>query len=279
MLSEPLLHFFLAGLLLFAVFAFINRDAMPPPNAIVVDDARIAAMREQFIRTWRRPPTTAELDGLVDSWIREEALYREGLAMGLGADDPVIRRRIAQNVEFVSDFLVDEAITDQQLRAWFDENRDSYRVEPKLTFRQRFIDPSRHQHNAAEVAAAALVALDAGNSDDVGDPTLLPADVIEASPSEITRIFGQNFVESLADLPVARWQGPVESAYGLHLVYIEQRTEARIPELSEVRAGVERDLLSARRASAQEAWFDALMQRYTIMITAQPESGSTATSE
>ena len=271
--AEPLLHFFVAGALLFLLFGQMNRGLLEAPDEIVVDEARIEALRAQFQRVWQRPPAADELDGLVEAWIREEVLYREGVALGLGQDDPVIRRRVAQKLDFISDGLVDDTVTEEQLQAWLDDHVEDYRIEPQFALRQAYLDPSRHADPAAATAALAR-ALEAGDFPSAGDSTLLPGVLVDASATDIARIFGRGFAEVLAGLPAGSWQGPVESGYGLHFVHIDRHVPGRAPALDEVRAAVERDLLAARREAAKQAQFEALKARYSIVVP-EPLPGST----
>jgi len=104
-IREPLVHFFVLGAALFGLFVWLHEGALDAPDEIVVDGMRVDALRMQYERLWQRPPTETELKGLVDNWVREEVLYREGLALGLDRNDPVLRRRIAQKMSI----LVDDA--------------------------------------------------------------------------------------------------------------------------------------------------------------------------
>jgi hypothetical protein len=263
LIREPLLHFFVLGALLFFLFAWTNDDAMQGPNEIVVDAQRVAALTSQFERVWQRPPTPDELSGLIDNWVREEVLYREGLALGLDRGDPVLRRRVAQKVEFISEELVDAQPTDEELRTYFADNADDYRLAPRLTFRQIYFNPAVH---GAALDATIESALDSARQGQVtgGDATLLPSGLDDVSLAEVSRTFGDRFAEALSDAPVGEWTGPVASGYGLHLVLIDDRQQARVPAFDEVRAAVERDFLAKRTREVKDAFYETLRQRYTV---------------
>ena len=141
---EPLLHFLLIGLLLFLLYGKVAPSS-DDGNRIVVSQAGIAALASQFQATWSRPPTTAELQGLVDNHVRDEILFREGKALGLLEDDPVIKRRVRQKLEV----LVEEegksgTASDAELAAYLEKNADAFRVPPVLDFEQVLFDPSAH---------------------------------------------------------------------------------------------------------------------------------------
>jgi hypothetical protein len=262
-LREPLLHFFILGVLIFALFSWVNDDDMRAPDEIVIDTARIDALDSQFRRVWQRPPTPEELSGLVDNWIREEVLYREGMALGLDRGDPVLRRRIAQKIEFISEELDVLPPTEQELKAWFEDYADDYRLDPRFSFRQLYFNPTVRGESLDRAIESARKALAAGNVPD-SDTTLLPAKVNDASLAEIRRAFGDGFAESLAGLSVGEWLGPVASGYGAHLVRIDQTQAARIPGFDEVRAAVERDFRANRASEFRDAFYDTLRQRYTV---------------
>lgn len=262
-LREPLLHFLVLGAGLFFLFAWTNDDALEAPDTIVVDAIRIETLKAQFERTWQRPPTPGELNGLVNAWIREEVLYREGVALGLDQDDPVMRRRVAQKMEFISEELLDAEPAEEELEAWFADNVEAYRFEPRLSFRQLYFDPAVYGDSLGDVIARARAAAERGEST-VGDATLLPGALADASLAEIRRTFGQRFADSLMDQPVGEWTGPVESGYGVHLVLVDSRQESRLPSFDEVRAAVERDFRAARTREAKDSLYEALRERYTV---------------
>ena len=134
---EPLVHFLVLGGVLFALYRWQNpsgAETVLAPREIVVTTGRIANLAESFARVWQRPPTQAELDGLIEDHIREEVLYREALAIGLDRDDTIIRRRLRQKMEFISEDIAAQAEpSDQELQAYLDSHSDSYRVDPRLS--------------------------------------------------------------------------------------------------------------------------------------------------
>ena len=132
-LREPLFHFLLIGALLFVVFGLRQGPATESADRIVVDAGQIEQLAAQFRRTWMRPPTAQELEGLVESQIRDEVYYREALALGLDKDDPVMRRRMRQKLEFIFEDLTAETPTEEQLATYLAENADYFRIEPRIS--------------------------------------------------------------------------------------------------------------------------------------------------
>ncbi len=268
LLREPLLHFLLLGALLFLAYGWLNRAGLAAPDEIVVSRGQVEGLVMQFERVWQRGPTTEEREALIDSWVRDEVFYREALAMGLEQDDPVVRRRLSQKVQFILDTgSASGPPTEAELQAWLDTHADRYRVEATYALNQRYFDPARHD----DAAAAAQRALASGRSP-AGDPTMLPAK-LEGRASDVERQFGADFEQALRTLPVGSWQGPVRSAFGLHLVELTARTESRAATLAEVRPEVARDLLEARAESAQEALYQDLRAKYAVQVEAEAPAG------
>jgi hypothetical protein len=267
LLHEPLLHFLLLGALLFGLYGWLNSAAQQAPDEIVLTRGQLHSLQAQFRRTWQRPPRPEELQALVDSWVREEIFYREGLAMGLDRDDPVVRRRVAQKLEFIADDSGAAAPTDAELQAWLDAHAERYRVEPRYTLSQVYFDAARHGDRLDAELARARRALDQGRAAE-GDATLLPPALQRATATQVQRVFGEAFAEALAALPVDIWQGPVRSAFGVHLVRLGAVESARPATLAEARAEIERDFLQDHAARANAARYQALRARYAVRVDA-----------
>jgi hypothetical protein len=276
-LHEPLLHFVALGALLFGAYGWLNADAFAAPDEIVVDAGRVASLEAQFERLWRRPPTAAERDRVIQSFVREEILYREGLARGLDRDDPIVRRRIGQKMEFLADETTPPAPTDTDLQAWLDAHAADYAVESRLSLHQVYFDPARRGAALDTDLAQAKSALAGGKleSSRLGDVTMLPPAQTHVRISEVEDVFGREFARAAAAVAVGAWQGPVRSSYGVHLVRVDAREDARTPTLAEVRAAVERDWLRKRSEQNEQAFYQALRARYTVRV----ETGATPSAD
>src|SRR5688572_29637010 len=210
---EPLVHFLLLGALLFVLYGWLNRQGFAAPDEILVSQQQVAGLVMQFERVWQRTPTAEERQALIDSWVRDEVYYREALAMGLERDDPIVRRRMSQKIQFILDSGTPAAPTDAELQQWLDEHADQYRIEPTYALQQAYFDPARRGEKIESDIAAALRAL-AGGQTVTGDSTMLP-DRLDGSAADVARAFGAEFETALRDLRVGSWQGPVESGFGL----------------------------------------------------------------
>lgn len=267
LLHEPLLHFLILGALLFGLYGWLHGGAAKAADEIVVTRGQLRSLQAQFERTRQRPPTAEERQELVDAWVREEIFYREGVAMGLDRDDPVVRRRVAQKLEFIADASAPP--TPAELQAWLDGHADRYRIEPRYTLTQVYLDATRHGDKLDADVANLRRSLDRGGAAD-GDPTLLPPALDRATASQLARAFGQAFADAVASLPLDSWQGPVRSTFGVHLVRVSAIQPARAATLDEARAAVERDFAQERAARLDAERFRKLRTRYVVRIDATP---------
>jgi hypothetical protein len=271
LLREPLVHFLLLGAGLFVAFGLVGERTGSEPREIVATQGQIESLAIGFARTWQRPPTDTELEGLIQDYIREEVYYREALALGLDKDDIVIRRRLRQKMEFVTDDVAAQAEpTDDELSAYLKAHPETFRVERRFTFSQVYLNPDRHGQNLARDAELLLAKLnEAGGQADVsalGDPFLLNHKFEAVPGSEVAKQFGEAFAAKLGALSPGHWQGPVESGYGVHLVFVGQRAGGRVPALEEVREAVRREWANAERLEANEQFYQGLLKRYTVTI-------------
>jgi hypothetical protein len=270
-LREPLLHFLLLGAAIFLAYGFVSKRGADEPGKIVITHGQIENLASNFARTWQRPPTSDELAGLVRDRVREEVYYREAMALGLDKDDTVVRRRLRQKMEFVSDDITAQAEpTDADLNAYLHAHPDKFRTEQRFTFRQVFLNPEKHRASLADDAAQLLAKLNQAGSDTdfaaLGDPLMLDSNFTAMPAGEVAKQFGEKFAAKLPELVPGQWQGPVESGYGMHLVFVSERTEGRQPALAEVRDAVRREWENARRLEANEKFYQELLKRYTVTI-------------
>jgi PPIC-type PPIASE domain len=281
-LREPLLHFLLLGAVIFGAYRFLSNERTTPPGNIVITQGRIEALVAAFTRTWQRSPTASEREGLIRDYIREEVYVREAIALGLDQDDMVIRRRLRQKVEFVSEGLTAQTEpTDGQLQAYLTAHPDAFRVEPRITFRQVFLSPHRRGDNLSRDAARLLARLQGAGTDPdtLGDSSLLDHKFDAMPASLVAGQFGDQFAAVLGELPSGQWRGPVASTYGTHLVRVGDRTEGRVPTLDEVRDVVRRDWTNAQQAEADEKFYQELLQRYTVTVERQHPVMATETAQ
>ena len=272
-LREPLLHFLIIGVVIYALFAvFAESTPEADDDTLVVSAAEIEWMHTSWQQRWNRPPTEEELDGLIQQYIRETVLYREALTMGLNQHDQVIRRRLAQKLEFLAKDLVALAPpTEEELQAYFATHEDRYREPPLYTFTQVYVDPDKRGDATladAERIKATLIAQGEAIEDPgaLGDGFMLQSYFPEKDPTEIQKAFGRGFAESLMGLATGEWHGPVLSGYGTHVVYVSHVSEPPAPIFDAVRDRVTEDWKAGRGEELNEAFYANLRDRYTIVI-------------
>lgn len=269
LLREPLLHFLLIGAAIFLLYGRLPGGVPTAPQEIRVTQAAIDHLTAGFAATWQRPPSPPELDGLLRDYVREEAAYREALALGLDKNDTIVRRRLRQKLEFLSQTEADTEPTDDQLRQHLGQHPEVFTQPGRVTFRQVFLDPRRHGDQLAADAARLLDRLRSEPQLDpngVGDPWLLNDRFDGLTIAEVAKQFGEQFASTLPRLALGEWQGPIASGYGVHLVLLEARSPDRLPALDEVRDAVRRDWQAARVTAANERFYRELLDRYVVTV-------------
>ena len=271
-LREPLLHFAVLGAALFGVYRFVA-PTQSDTSTIVISTEQIASIAAQFRGTWQRPPSREELERLIEARVRDEVLYREGLAMGLDRDDPVVRNRVKQKMEVLSEDALTAEPTDAELQAYLDAHTDQFALPASVSFQQIYFDPARRSRGLDIDARRARAVLQAGGRVS-GDQTLLPAHMERAYPPDIEAAFGAAFETSVRSLSVGTWSEPVRSTFGYHLVRVSARTDSRAPALADARDVVAREWLRAQNVAARERLFQSLRARYAVSIAPFPGTAS-----
>ncbi len=267
---DPIFIFVLFGAALAVLHG--TRDAKSTSTIdrrVVVSEADVAWIVEGFEKRWFRPPTQAERNALVRNHIKNEVLYREAVKLGLDKEDTALRRRVAMKLESLARDIGAAQPTDAELQAFLDENADRYATQALRSFEQVYVSTDKRKAAAKGDAGALLQAL-RGNPDQdltrVGD--MLPLEIRHPliRAADVRAQFGDEFAKAVFALPVGSWQGPVQSGYGLHLVRVLESKAAEPPKLGEVRMQVQRDLMLQRKDEARDAFVDALLEKYDVVV-------------
>jgi PPIC-type PPIASE domain len=268
---EPLFQFLLLGAALFALFGiFGKKNEAEAPAKIVISAQRVGTLADGFARTWRRPPTEQELKGLVDDYIRDEVFYREGRAAGLDRDDVIIRRRVRQKMEFLAEDMAAVEPTEEQLTAYLASHPERFRTDERLTFHHVFLSATRRgsamENDSKELASTLVRAGATENAAALGDPFLLGEEFRSLSQGDVARTFGDAFVKQISAVEPGRWQGPIPSSFGLHFVFVDERTPGSQPPLDTIRQSVQTEWLNERRLEAEQALYRKLRDHYEIVV-------------
>ncbi|WP_114521427.1 peptidylprolyl isomerase [Altererythrobacter sp. ZODW24] len=258
---EPLVHFLFGGLLLFAFFAWRGEDVDPASRSIDISREQQARIALQFERTMQRAPTDGELDALVDQYVREEVLYREALRLGLNNDDAVVRKRMAQKMDYLAASRAEtQQPSDATLQAWLDEHPARFAPDSRFSFDQLWFA----EKSAADAAKARLDT--EGRWQDLGERISLPSSLDAASRSDVTARFGSEFAANLEGGAKDEWIGPVRSGFGFHLVRLRDATNGPVPPLAEIRDRVENDWRAETMAKRRGEAFAILRDAYDVTL-------------
>lgn len=277
-LREPLVHFLVIGAALFVLYGVMGQqEGEEKERAITITSGEINWLTDAWQKRWNRPPTAEERDGLIQQYLREMILYREAVAMDLDKDDTVIRRRLAQKLEFLTqDLISPQPPAEEELRTYFEEHMERYQPPDLITITHVFFDPDKRGDRTlkdAEATKVKLIALKQPPRDarSFGDPFMLQSYFPERSESELLKLFGSGFARSVFELAPKQWHGPVLSGYGTHLVYVHDRLESEPPTFAEVEAQVRQEWESDKRKQLNEQFVASMIARYDVTI----EDGAT----
>lgn len=266
-LREPLLHFLIAGFALFVLYGGLHSSTVTQdPQRIEITTDDIQRIEISWRARWQRPPTDQQLQGMLDEYVKEEILYREALKLGLDKGDTIIRRRLAQKMDFLAE---DVALLREPapgvLEAWYNQHQDQYAPPPLATFHHVFFASDKRGVAAQAQSQAALNTLTDKNSGQ-GDAFLFKDRYAEQSQDQVARDFGSTFATALFQQTPGHWVGPVESGFGWHLVWIDALSKPGAPPFETVAQQVKSDWLSEQRTESKRSNFDALKANYEVVV-------------
>lgn len=267
-LKNPIIQVVLLGLLICAALLLIFGPKRPSESdrIIVIDETDMAQLIAGWQRTWNRMPTREELKGLMENHVREEVLYQEALNEGLDRNSAVVKRALITQMEMLAEGQGEQPeITENALEAYYNLRKDQFISPAIISFKQVYFkedqDPQR------------LTALkDDWNQKDldyqvarsVGAITMLAPEMKEMPADLIDREFGENFASKLQELTPGQWNGPVPSAFGWHLIYLDSLIPPGPLPLEAVRNEILIQLQYEDKDAAKEQFYTELLQQYEI---------------
>ena len=261
-LRQPLLHFFLIGAAFFALFSIV--DDTPPKldrPSIVVSTQDAKWLASQFQATWKRLPSEEELEVVVDAFVREEIYVREALALGLDQGDTIVRKRLSQKMEFLTEAGAGTSLVDDvELMSYFGENSETYRGTARLGFSQILLPEPVKESMLAVLADLAA----GGDFTQLGARSLLPAQVSPVPAQSVDGAFGQGVFDQIVELELGTWSGPVTTGYGQHLVRLDVHVPGVLPPFEDVRERVEQDWRRGKADQLRSERFEQLRNQYEI---------------
>lgn len=262
LVREPLVHFLLIGALLFAGISIV-KDLRRP--SVRIDAAEINQLAAYWELQMQRPPTKAELAGIIQGRVDEEILAREAIRLGLDNDDMIVRRRLAQKMAFAGEDLAAKEPTEAELRAYYAANAARWATPARLALTHVFFSRER-TGDRPEMAAAGALAKAREGAGVAGDPSLLPLTYADVSLADLERDYGQAFAQAARAARLGEWTGPVVSPYGVHILRVDARFAPQTPGFDSVRGEVRDAWLADRRQAANAAFLARLRERYRVQI-------------
>ena len=282
-LKEPLLHFLLLGVGLFVLYGFVaGEDAAYDEKVIVVDRDNLLTFVQLRARAFEPGAAAAYLDKLqgedlerlIDDYVREEALHRQAIALGVDENDYVIKRRMIQSIEFITNGFVTAALNlgDDDIEAYFESNIDDYYINPFATYTHVFFGTDDRGADAAlALAEAKLAELNANRvpfaeAPGHGDRFPYFLNYVERDPEFVASHFGSRMAGEIFALePDAKtWRGPFQSPYGYHLILLTKKVEGRYPELAEITERVRSDAEQDELDRMQDEAIRAIVNTYEV---------------
>ena len=266
---EPLLQFLAAALILFGANSLIHGpDRSAKSEVISISAGRVKQIADSYQLLAGRLPSRAELGALVADFVDEEVDYREAIAMGLDADDTIVRRRMRQKLEFlVEDAEASEAPKDAELEAWLRSHAADYRLPGRIAIRQVLASADQRGEKAAAAAGQFLAKLkDGADPGSVGDPSMLPAAMPLTSEQGIATLFGDDFAAAVFKRDEQGWFGPITSPFGQHLVLVMEKEPGREANIDDVRDKLRSDWIEAKRTQRRDDYQAHLRKRYQVKI-------------
>jgi hypothetical protein len=282
-LKDPLIHFLVLGLGLFVLFDLVASDEAAYDSRVInVDHDALLTFVQYRSRAFQPQAAAARLDGMSDEelerliadYVREEALHREAKALGVDKNDYIIKRRMIQSIEFITDGFVTAAVdvSDDDIAAHYEANREDYYINPFVTFTHVFFSGERHSRD--ETLALATAKLAELNRQQVpfthaprhGDRFPYFVNYVERDPQFVASHFGLPMAEKVFALESSdsTWHGPFESEYGMHLIMLTRKAEGRYPELAEIEAVVRDDAEREAIAALKDIAIQAIVDTYEV---------------
>lgn len=278
--KQPVVQFMCIGLLMFLINTFVVKagdNNEEDKYKVYLSRSEVKSMEEIWLSKWQRPPTEMELEGMVNQYIEKAILFKEAVKIGLNKNDNIIRQRLAQKLEFLSNDLVKpDSATADEVQEYFELNIEKYTTPEKVTVTQLYVNHKIHGDSLDNEVKSRLSKLNSLNASSTniniyGDQFTLQTYFPDIPKIELAKLFGREFVANVFELETEKWIGPVNSQYGAHLVYISHKSPAIVPEFETVTILVTEDLQRKKQIELNNLYIDGILSRYEVIIEEKEE--------
>jgi peptidyl-prolyl cis-trans isomerase C len=254
----------LVFLALFLVFG--PREPSDSDHIIIVDESDVAQLIAGWQRTWNRMPTREELQGILQSHVKDEVLYQEALNQGLDRNSAVVKRALITQMDMMAEGQGSQRdIGEADIQAYYNLRKEQFVRPAQLSFKQVYFDGEedpgtlemlRKRWNENDV--------DYETARESGKTTML-SPVITGMPADLVdREFGEGFAARVEGLEPGQWSSPVPSVFGWHLIYTDTLIPSGTRSLEEVRPEILQQLQYEDKEAAREQFYTELLQQYEI---------------
>lgn len=265
-LREPFFHFIIIGIALFFLYGLVNKNT-DTKNTIIIDDFDLENIVSSFEMQWKRDPTEQELENIINQNIKQEIFYQEALNMNLDHNDEIIKRRLSQKMQFLSnDIAALTEPTDDVLKSYYEENADKYLTPSSYSLYQIVFSPDSRKDNYKD-AAETLNQFPNATFEEMkqwGDKLPFSYYYENVSANELGLLLGSKFSEAIKDQEINKWIGPIPSGFGYHLVFITNKVEPQQPKFEMVKEELIRNYEYDNQIETNELIYQELKKQYEI---------------
>lgn len=263
-IREPIFLFFILGSLLYLFYSAATNYYNKKNNQIIISFSQIELLKDSFEKTWNRTATETELKTLIENYIKDEVFYREAVSMGLDKSDLAIKRRLRQIMELLLDDYSSVIPSEDQLQKFLSEHPEDFQLDPTISFTHHYfsMDAKDEAINQLSLLHKGLI-IDDKNRKKL---SFIPDHFENERRSEVSRQFGDLFASQVFDIKTDTWLGPLESAYGWHLVKVSNQSPGLVPPLNEIWDQVEREWSLEKKMEMKQEQFEKMRERYAISV-------------
>ncbi|KAB1067790.1 peptidyl-prolyl cis-trans isomerase [Tamlana haliotis] len=272
--KHPIVHIIVFGLLLATILILVFGAKLPSQDdkRIIIGDDDFAHILASWEKTWQRQPTKAEFRKVLKSYVRDQVIYHEAKSQKLDENNGTVKRALITQMNMLAETQgTSEGITEADLKAYYELRKDKYLKPAEIAFSQIYFKANSHSNKSIEKIKNLLNVKQTlpNHVSDVGDLTMLDSSYDNTPAEHIDNTLGENFSSKLLELPLKSWQGPIISAYGKHLVYVNQITPEAPKQLEAVKTELIRELKYEVKEASKDQFFTELMQQYEIIYTGE----------